>query len=79
MLKIGIPSNKYQKWQKRPGEVGKSVFVFKYFQTDDYGMSSGGDEENYVYNWSGRFENVWIHIHFSRRCPDFLVIFEMFI
>ncbi len=40
MMKIRIPSNKNQKLQKRPGEVGKSVFVFKYFQTDDYAYTA---------------------------------------
>ncbi len=43
----------YQKDKGSPGNVGIMGFVFTNFQADNYGTSSGDDEGNCVYNWTG--------------------------
>ncbi len=41
---------RYQKWQGSMGKIGRRVFVFTNSLADNYGMSPGDDEYNYVYN-----------------------------
>ncbi len=50
MVKIGILSDKYRKWQRNPSNVGEGVVVFTNVQTDNCNTSSGDDEDNCVYN-----------------------------
>ncbi len=43
----------YTKRQGCLGNVGIMGFVFTSFQGDNYGTSSGNDEGNCMYNWTG--------------------------
>ncbi len=49
MVKIDIPSNQFQKRQGCLGNVLANVFVFKNFRANNYGTSSGDNEENCAY------------------------------
>ncbi len=70
MVKIGIPSDQLQKRQGSLGNVLANVFVFKNFWANNYGTSSGDNEENCAYHWR---KNIYTYLDVAQTSLSFLV------